>query len=186
MPLIVVLHYAGEVTPFYGRGMIEYLAEPAFRPLHAILVAPDSLGGDWTTEQNGAAVVWLTRAVMRSYAVDSRKVALSGYSMGGIGTWFIGARNQDLFTAAIPVASQPAGDSDWKIPLYVIHSRNDEVLPIAPIRDHVHKLEASGTRIEWRELGGLTHYQTSAYVPALREASSWLAQVWGGTGSPVR
>jgi predicted peptidase len=185
-PLIVVLHYGGEVTPFYGRGLVEHLAEPAFRSLHPILVAPDSLHGDWTTAENSAAVVWLTRAVMKSYAVDPRKVALTGYSMGGIGTWFIGARNQGLFTAAIPVASQPSDDADWKIPLYVIHSREDEVLPIAPTRDYVQKLRVGGTRIEWRELGGLTHYQTSAYVPALTEASSWLAQVWSGASSPSR
>ncbi len=183
VPLIVVLHYGGEVTPFYGRGMIDGFAAPGFRALHAILVAPDSLGGDWTTEQNGTAVPWLTRAVMTSYAVDPKKVVLSGYSMGGIGTWFIGARNQDLFTAAIPVASAPAGESDWKIPLYVIHSRDDEILPIAPIRDHVGKLRAGGARIEWRELGGLTHYQTGAYAPTLREAASWLDQVWSGAGS---
>jgi len=180
-PLIVLLHYGGDVTPFYGRGMIDGLAKPAFQALQAILVAPDSLDGDWTTEQNSAAVVWLTRAVMKSYAVDPRKVALSGYSMGGIGTWFIGAKNQDLFTAAIPVASEPAGTAKWKIPLYVIHSRADDVLPIAPVRDHVDKLEAAGARIEWRELDGLTHYNTSAFTSALREAASWLEQIWSSS-----
>lgn len=184
VPLIVVLHYGGAVTPFFGRGIIDGFAEPGFRALHAILVAPDSLGGDWTTEQNGTAVVWLARQVMKTYAVDPRKVALSGYSMGGIGTWFIAARNQDLFTAAIPVASAPAGDADWRIPLYVIHSRDDEIMPIARIRDHVDRLKAGGARIEWRELGGLTHYETGAYGPALGEAASWLEQVWRGTGAP--
>jgi predicted peptidase len=184
-PLIVVLHYAGDVTPFFGRGILAGLAAPAFRPLRAILVAPDSLGGDWTTEQNARAVVWLARAVMQTYAVDPAKVALTGYSMGGVGTWFIGARNQDLFTAAIPVASAPAGGADWKIPLYVIHSRADQIMPIARVRDHVDQLKASGARVEWRELGGLTHFETGAYVPALGDAAAWLAQVWSGA-APAR
>lgn len=177
-PLIVALHFAGQVTPFYGRAMIDGFARPGFRSLHAILVAPDSLGGDWTTAQNGTAVVWLAHAVMKTYAVDPRKVALTGYSMGGIGTWAIAAGNQDLFTAAIPVASQPAGGPVWKIPLYVIHSRDDEILPIAPVRDHITRLQAAGARVEWRELGGLSHYETSSYIPALGEAAIWLAQVW--------
>jgi hypothetical protein len=37
---------------------------------------------------------------------------------------------------------------------------------------------ARGVRIEWRELGGLTQHQTSAYIPALADAASWLAQLW--------
>jgi hypothetical protein len=56
-------------------------------------------------------------------------------------------------------------------------------LPIAPIRDHVGKLRAGGARIEWRELGGLTHYETGAYAPILKEAASWLEQGWSGAGS---
>jgi predicted peptidase len=183
-PLIVVLHYAGQVTPFFGRGILDGLAAPAFAPLHAILVAPDAPAGDWTTEQSDAAVAWLTRAVMNSYAVDPRRVAVTGYSMGGIGSWSIGARHQDLFTAAIPIASQPVGDPRWRIPLYVIHSRDDELLPIAPTRDYVHQLAAAGARIEWRELRGLTHYDVGGYVPALREASSWLAQIWSAGSDP--
>jgi predicted peptidase len=185
-PLIVMLHYAGEVTPFYGKGMIVGLGRPAFVELQPILLAPDSLGGDWTTDDNEAAVVWLTRAVMATYRVDPRRVVLSGYSMGGMGTWFIGARHQDLFTAAIPVASAPVDDSDWKIPLYVIHSQDDDILPIAPVSAHVDKLKARGARIEWRPLRGPTHYDVSAFVPALRDASTWLAQLWAGGEAPVR
>ncbi|TMQ11005.1 MAG: hypothetical protein E6J90_35445 [Deltaproteobacteria bacterium] len=180
-PLIVMLHYGGyngDVPPFYGRGMIEGLAQPAFRSLRAIIIAPDSIVGDWTTAENDAAVVSLTRAIMSHYAVDPAKVVLSGYSMGGVGTWHIGNKHQDLFAAAIPIASAPAGDAAWTIPLYVIHSRDDEVLPIAPVRDHVNKLKAAGARIEWRELADLTHYNTGAFAPALADAAGWLERSW--------
>jgi hypothetical protein len=44
--------------------------------------------------------------------------------------------------------------------------------------DHVGKLKARGARVEWRPLRGLTHYNVSAYVAAVGEASTWLAQVW--------
>jgi predicted esterase len=176
-PLIVMLHYGGEVTPFYGKGLIVGFG-PAFDELQPILIAPDSLGGDWTTTDNEAAVVWLTRAVMATYRTDPRKVVLSGYSMGGMGTWFIGARHQDLFTVAVPIASAPVDDSDWKIPLYVIHSHDDEILPIAPVSAHVDQLKARGARVEWRPLRGPTHYNVSAFVPALRDTSRWLAQLW--------
>lgn len=180
-PLIVMLHYGGydgDVPPSYGRGMIEGLAQPAFRSLRAIIIAPDAVVGDWTTAENDAAVTSLTRAIMSHYAVDPAKVVLSGYSMGGIGTWHIADKHQDLFTAAIPIASAPGGDAAWTIPLYVIHSRDDEVLPIAPVRDHVNRLKAAGARIEWRELAGLTHYNTGAFAPALTDAAGWLERAW--------
>ena len=46
VPLVVSLHYGGGGTPFYGRGLLESLIEPALRELGAILVAPDSAAGD--------------------------------------------------------------------------------------------------------------------------------------------
>src|SRR3954468_1352684 len=60
VPLVVALHDGGEVTPFCGRGMVDGLVGPAFADLGAVIVAPDSLGDDWTTDENEQAVVWLT------------------------------------------------------------------------------------------------------------------------------
>ncbi len=178
VPLIVVLHYGGDVTPFYGREMIDDLVTPALSSLGAVVVAPDALAGDWTSLQNEKAVIWLTQSIMRSYSIDSKKVLLTGYSMGGKGTWFIGSRNQNLFTAAIPVAGEPAGGLDWKIPVYVIHSRKDEVIPIAPARRHVDQLKAKGVNAEFKEVANLTHYQTPEYAASLKGAIPWLQQVW--------
>ena len=176
LPLVVALHYGGEVTPFYGQGLIDELVGPAFQSLGAVLVAPDSLGGDWQTPDNEQAVIWLTRSVIKTYAIDPKRIALTGYSMGGMGTWFIGSRHPDLFTAAIPVAGAPAGEETWKIPLYVIHSKDDEVLPIGETRSYVEKLKAKGIDAQWRELTGITHYQVSSFTPALAEAVPWLRQ----------
>ena len=51
-------------------GWSDFRFEPALRELGAIVAAPDALGGgDWTTSQNEDAVLWLTRAIMNSYAV---------------------------------------------------------------------------------------------------------------------
>jgi hypothetical protein len=45
--LVLALHYAGEVTPYYGKGLLEQLVEPGLRHLGAILVAPDCLSRGW-------------------------------------------------------------------------------------------------------------------------------------------
>jgi predicted peptidase len=180
VPLIVALHYGGDVTPFYGRGMIDELVGRAFGELAPVIVAPDALGGgDWTTPQNEQAVVWLTRSVMKSYPIDPKQVVLTGFSMGGQGTWFIGGRHQDLFTAAIPVAGEPRGGVlEWTVPVYVLHSENDTVLPLGPTRRHVEQLKAKGANIELKVVSGVTHYQTPKFAAPLKEAVPWLRQVW--------
>ncbi len=181
VPLIVALHYGGQVTPFYGRGMIDYLVAPALGELGAILVAPDARGGSgWTAAQNEEAVLWLTRSLVNSYAIDPDRILLTGYSMGGRGTWYIGSRNQDLFSAALPISGGPEGGSvEWKIPVYVIHSVKDEVMPFPATEAHVQKLRDQGASIELRVMDNLTHYDTDAFAIPLREARPWVKVVWG-------
>lgn len=180
-PLIVALHYDGEVTPYYGKNMIDVLVKPAFDSLGAIMVAPDALeGGDWTTVTNEMAVVWLIRSLQKSYAIHPHKVLLTGFSMGGQGTWFIASRHKDLFSAALPIAGKPAGsDGGWTIPVYVIHSQNDEVVPLGPTRQHVDALKARGAKVELKAIAGVSHSQTFKYVGAMREAIPWLKRAWG-------
>lgn len=177
-PLVVVLHYGGKVEPFYGEGAIEALAVPALDELRAVIVAPDSLGGDWTSAANERAVVWLTRSAIQSYGLDSKRVLLTGFSMGGAGTWHIGARHQDLFTAAMPVASSPASGPEWRIPVCAIHSRQDEVLPFAPVEARTAELRAGGVNVHFIEATGLTHFDTGQYAGFIQQSIPWLNQAW--------
>ncbi len=180
VPLIMALHYGGDVTPHYGAGLIDFLVEPGLGELGAIIVAPDALGGgDWTTSKNEQAVEWLTRSIMASYAVDPKKVAITGYSMGGEGAWYIGGRHQDLFTAVIPVEGDPAGKNlEWTVPIYVIHSWDDEIISSGPVEEHVKQLKEQGAPVELHMVSGLSHYETPAFALPLREAVPWLNAVW--------
>lgn len=178
-PLVLALHYGGEVTPHYGRGLIEGLVGPGLAPLKAVIVAPDARDGeDWTAAGNEQAAVWLTRCVAESYGTDPKRTAVTGFSMGGVGTWHIGSRHPQLFTAAIPVAGRPAGKKDWGIPLYVIHAPADEVFPIAEVRSYVQGLKANGAQVEFVEVPKLTHYDTPKYAAPLGKAAEWLAAKW--------
>jgi dipeptidyl aminopeptidase/acylaminoacyl peptidase len=178
-PLIVALHFAGEVTPFYGRGVVDALVRHAFRDLNAIIVAPDSIVGGWTNEINEQAVLQVTQSVLRSYNVDSARVALTGFSMGGAGAFFIGGRNQTVFSAVLPVAGRPYSDAEWKTPIYAVHSEADTVVPCGPVRDYIAQLQAAGADATLHTVPDLPHYNTAAFVPALRTAVLWLRKRWG-------
>lgn len=176
-PLVLALHYGYDGVapePFTGRGMID-----AFRPglaaSNAIVIAPDVVGGDWTDSRNELAAVWLTQSAIASYTVDKKKVFVTGFSMGGQGTWFIASRHLDLFTGALPVAAAPDGQgANWSIPVYVIHSTQDEVLSFDAAKRNADALKAKGVNVEFRALNGLQHFDTGAYASPVGDGMAWL------------
>jgi len=181
MPLVVALHYGGPVTPFYGKGILAGLVEPALRELGAIVVAPDCQHTNWTNPQSEAGIVALLEHLQAHYTIDARRTLLTGYSLGGSGTWYLAARNQDKFAAAIPMAGWPQPDSadvEWKIPLYAIHSRQDELLPFEQTEQVVHQLKDRGVAVDLVLLDGITHYETERFVKPLRAAVPWIRSVW--------
>ncbi len=180
-PLVVALHYGydgARPTPYTGKEMID-----AFRSglakANAIIVAPDAFGGRWTDAANEKAVVWFAKSAMKTYVIDPKKVVLTGFSLGGEGTWFIGSRHQDLFTGAIPVAAPVAGgDVAWKIPVYVIHSDKDQIVSYAAAKQHADSVKAKGAKLEFKTVNGLSHYDTGSYGTYVGEAMKWLQVQW--------
>ena len=108
VPLILALHYGvrGSATGAGGE-MVQILIGPALAELGAIIVAPDSVRGNWSTRENETAVNALLDMVMARYAIDKKKVAVTGYSMGGTGSWHFAEKFPERFSAAIPIAGKP-------------------------------------------------------------------------------
>jgi pimeloyl-ACP methyl ester carboxylesterase len=80
--------------------MLQILIQPALGELGAVIVAPDSLDGRWSTPANERAVNALLAAVEKNYVIDQKKVIVTGFSMGGQGTWYWGEKYPDRFSAA--------------------------------------------------------------------------------------
>jgi predicted peptidase len=116
-----------------------------------------------------------------SYYIDGKRVLITGFSMGGIGTWYMAARHPEVFSAAIPTAGASDAQtikSIGDIPIYVIHSRADTVLPIAQTEKIVAALKEQGKKIEFVVLQGVDHYDTSGFTQALKDAVPWLKKTW--------
>jgi poly(3-hydroxybutyrate) depolymerase len=77
MPLVLALHFGGNPDGA-GRSMLDILIDPALGDLGAVIVAPDSLGGGWSSAQNERAVNALLAGVEKSYAIDRRKIIVTG------------------------------------------------------------------------------------------------------------
>src|ERR1700687_1658161 len=93
-PLILALHFGvgGGDAAGAGGDMIEILIGPALAQLGAIIVAPDSVRGNWSTPENEKAVNALLDMVLARYTIDKKKVVVTGYSMGGTGSWHFGEK----------------------------------------------------------------------------------------------
>ena len=181
VPLILALHFGvggGDATGA-GGDVVEILIGPALEGLGAIIVAPDSLKGNWSTPENEQAVNALLDAVMARYAVDKKKIAVTGYSMGGQGSWHFAEKFPERFSAAIPVSGTPPQSiSGWKIPVLAIHSHDDQVQPFAPTEARIAELQKTGVNAKLIALSGITHYQMDRFQGALRQAVPWLREVW--------
>src|SRR5690606_16073385 len=123
----------------------------------------------------------LVEHVVATYNIDTRKTLLTGYSMGGAGTWYLAARHPDVFRAAIPISSRPqdaAARFEWATPTYVIHSTADELIPLQSTEAHVAALRARNAPVRLTVVEGLTHFQMAGFRPHLRAAVPWVREAW--------
>lgn len=180
VPLVVALHYndnatASELADIYLRT----LAEPGLRDLGAIIFAPAVPGLTWTDPASEKAVMAFVEHALATWPIDPERVVVTGYSMGGVGTWFFTERRPDIFSAGIPMAGRPIGSLTSGVPLYVIHGSQDELFDVSENEQAVRALQAVGVNAEIVIVDGLGHQQATAYVAPLREAVLWLQEsVW--------
>jgi predicted peptidase len=180
-PLILALHPGGERMPYYGSAFMRQIVAPALGSLNPIIIAPDCPTRAWTDAAAEQAVMALLQDTLSRYAIDRRRILVVGFSLGGRGTWFMASRHSDLFTAAIPMAAA-VGNEDvdhlGKIPTYIIHSRDDQVVPFAPAERNARQLEKLGRPVRFEALSGLEHYAMGGYIESLRRAGRWVSEQW--------
>ena len=179
-PLVLSLH-PGEFAPYYGARFMVAIVSPGLTNLRAIIVAPDCPSRAWSDPVAERAVMALLQSVLAEYTIDRRRILVTGYSMGGRGTWFMESRHADLFTGAIVMAGSPRDeplDRLGAIPTYVIHSRADERVPFEPAERTTRELEKLGRVVRFEALEGLAHYDMGGFVESLKRAERWIAQAW--------
>lgn len=177
-PLVLVLHYGGPPSGFYGRPLIEQLTGPALAELGAIFVAPVTLGGDWTNPDNEAAVFALYAELEHAYATDDTARVITGYSMGAVGTWHFIAARPDYFMAAVPVSGfKPTPASACRTPVYAVHSTADAIFDAAELRSMVDELSAAGCQVRADFIDGVDHFDLAAFGPSIGNSVPWLRDI---------
>jgi predicted peptidase len=181
-PLIVFLHGSGERGDDLERvkayGLPQRLAQGFDLP--AIVVAPQCpLPSDWTLLDD--ALLALLDELCATYAVDRRRIYLTGLSMGGRGVWRLAASNPERFAALVPICGRrPDGVRSAEtlrplcdLPIWVFHGAQDQVVPVKESDAMVAALRACGANVRYTIYPDVGH---NAWTPAYAELElyTWL------------
>lgn len=184
IPLMVVLHWSGPATPYFGKSILIGLAAPALQDLAAIMVAPDCMHTRWNNPESADQVLALIAHLEDHYNISEGKTLIVGYSMGAQGVWYLAARHPDRFAAGIAMASPPPDKQQepWQTPMYAIHSYDDELFPFKTTANVIQQMQARSAPIEFMPIRGVTHFNTGGFIEPLRNTIPWVQQIWQNKG----
>lgn len=166
-PLVVALHGLGGnedsmLSPFYKI--------PPLADQHGfIVVAPlgyrvdggyGAFSGGRRSQFSEQDVMEVIKLVRQQYKIDDNRIYLVGHSMGGIGTWALGAKYPELWAALAPISGtgSPATVEKMRaIPEIVVHGDADDVVPVGGSRAMVGEMKKLGVDVKYIEVPGGNH-----------------------------
>ena len=160
-PLVLFLHGSGErgsdpdLAALHGPAKLA----DAGRDFPFILVTPQCPeSSQWVAELSTLA--GLLDEVVAAHRVDPARIAVTGLSMGGYGTWSLAVRYPDRFTAIAPICGglwlQSAAPIR-NLPVWAFHGDADDVVPISATEQIVGELRSLGADVRFTSYAGVGH-----------------------------
>lgn len=178
LPLIVYLHGAGErgenSLHLYRHGVPKLIQEGREYP--AVILCP----------QCPAFNVWdnvveklkgLIDSIAEEFKIKKDRIAITGSSMGGFGTWMMGLTYPAFFSGIAPVAG---GGMSWRAaklkttPVFAVHGNADDVVPVVYSRLMTESVNNNGGRARLIELDQMAHNDGIDYAYRETELMDWL------------
>jgi len=112
-------------------------------------------GSDWNTEPVYSNVLSLLKQFIENHPdIDSERIYIVGFSMGGTGVWNMILKNPGLFAAAMPISgnadaylgNSSAFEGLKNLPVLVVHSIDDPDSPVSGAYNAMAALVAAGNR----------------------------------------
>jgi predicted peptidase len=177
-PLILSLHGSGErgtdIINVKKWGIHKVLRENDNLPF--VVVSPQLPEGEiWEMKFN--LLSDLLDKIESNYNIDSDRIYLTGYSLGGYGAWDFAILKPERFAAIAPISggaiSPQRAQRLNKLPIWVAHGDSDNIVPIEESKRIVDSLKTHNTNIIFRVYKGAGHEVcTTAYEEP--ELFEWL------------
>lgn len=180
-PLVLFFHGAGERgddnTKQLVHGMDQFASDKIRAAYPCFVVAPQCPSGDqwvavaWSADKHTLPAetaasmrmsLELVAALEKEFSLDTRRLYVTGLSMGGFGTWDAIQRHPETFAAAVPIcgggdASAEAVKPIAQLPIWVFHGDSDPAVKTQRSRDMVAALKAAGGQPKYTEYPNTGH-----------------------------
>src|SRR5262245_5157556 len=178
-PLVVFLHGAGERGNDNQKqlvhGMNDFASDEIMAKYPAFVVAPQCPEGkrwvevDWTLDAHQmpaqpseplTGMFELIDKLVATKPIDTRRIYITGLSMGGFGVWDAVQRRPELFAAAAPVCG--GGDPFLAkqihfVPVWAFHGDEDKTVKVNRSREMIEALKNLGEEPKYTEYKGVGH-----------------------------
>lgn len=177
-PLILSLHGSGErgnnIDDVRKWGIHKILKENDNFPF--VVVSPQCPAGEiWEMQFN--TLKDLLNEMENNYTINHERIYLTGYSMGGYGTWNFAILNPERFAAIVPVSGGAMSPKKALIlknlPIWAAHGDSDTAVEFEESKRIVDSLKGYNSNIIFKVYKGAGHEVcTTAYEEP--ELFQWL------------
>jgi hypothetical protein len=172
-PLIIFLHGGSrrgfDLKKLYADGIPDQIYRGREFPF--IIIAPQCPEHiRWSTDN------WfenLYKEVIYKYRIDTNRVYLTGFSLGGSGTWYIAARYRDKFAAIAPMSGFTSHmdfidkniNNLIDMPIWAFHGKIDDVVPFEETERIIKKLEGKNKNLRFSAEPEVGHWNNWLVYP---------------------
>lgn len=163
LPTMLFLHGSGErgddgiVPAQVGLGPAILARQPDFPAIVIFAQARQTWAAD---SEDAKAALAILDEVSAKFKVDPNRKILTGLSMGGRGSWEIGAANKGKFSAVVPICSPARIETASSLktyPVWALVGDADRVETVRSMRAMTAKLKELGTNVKYTEYRGVGH-----------------------------
>jgi predicted esterase len=187
-PAVIFLHGSGgDYPPFEKRTPGGDLHAYAQRHPELGAVVYSLQASDWW---DSCALADVVARIVAEDRIDPDRVIVSGFSMGGYGTWQAILDTPELYAAAIPIAGGPGQPWDAArcrgVPIWSINGDADPITTHAQAQLMVDAVRAAGGDVRYTVLPGHDHGQTVAAAPDVPGLWAWALAQRRRAAAPAR
>ncbi len=184
MPLIVYLHGGtnkkADVTALLTtEGFPKYLYDGYYGNLRAYVAIPklDNSYKGWA--DISGQIRDLIKSLNTNYAIDMNKIALTGHSMGGTGTYQLQTKLSNTFACIAPMSGSIQNTQEnltalSKTKIWAFVGTEDTIVSPDSSREIIKALNEKGANAKITELNGATHFDVPSLAYKTPDLIQWL------------